>query len=60
MTGFYYCIIQAPPDGPTGGLCPAGGYCPEGAKIPQSCPMGTYRGSEGASSAEDCQACDPG
>ncbi len=55
-----FIISQAPPEGPTGGLCPAGGYCPEGAKTAQSCPVKTYRKSKGASSAEDCQACDPG
>ena len=51
------CLLQAPPEGPTGGECPAGGYCPEGAKTPQSCPVGTFRKSKGASSAADCQPC---
>ena len=60
MQRLFIFVSKAPTDGPTGGPCPAGGYCPEGAKTPQSCPIGTYRKSEGASSPEDCQPCDAG
>ena len=56
------CIIffQAPPEGPTGGLCPKGGYCPQGAKTPEPCPVGKYSGTQGNKEPDDCVTCDPG
>ncbi|EDV25654.1 uncharacterized protein TRIADDRAFT_55968 [Trichoplax adhaerens] len=60
----FYCrekaYTSAPPDGPTGGLCPAGGYCPAGTPVPQNCPVGTYSNSSGSKDPRDCFDCDPG
>ena len=60
----FYCrekaYTSAPPDGPTGGLCPAGGYCPPGTAYPEACDPGMYSASPGAKTKYDCVPCDPG
>lgn len=60
----FYCrekaFTSAPPDGPTGGVCPKGGYCPPGTAFPLSCDPGMYSASPGAKTKYDCVPCDPG
>ena len=60
----FYCrekaYTSAPPDGPTGGLCPAGGYCPRGSATSTPCPVGYYSNFDGADDENDCIPCDPG
>ncbi|XP_063692807.1 zonadhesin-like [Bolinopsis microptera] len=40
--------------------CPPGSYCLAGTTIPTSCPLGTYLGTEGGESVDDCVDCDVG
>ena len=36
-------LLQAPPDGTTGGVCPKGGFCPRGCTYPSPCADGGSR-----------------
>ena len=60
----FYCrekaYTSAPPDGPTGGVCPIGGYCPAASAFPTACVPGKYSASPGAKTQYDCVPCDPG
>ncbi|NWY61568.1 AB24G protein, partial [Chionis minor] len=49
-----------PQDGESGLPCPAGHYCPEGAPLPLQCPPGTWSGSGGSRSLQECQPCPGG
>mmetsp|Transcript_6632 Transcript_6632/g.24821 ORF Transcript_6632/g.24821 Transcript_6632/m.24821 type:complete len:4721 (-) Transcript_6632:61-14223(-) len=60
----FYCIgsafTSAPPDPPTGGLCPRGGFCQFGSSYPSTCEKGTYNNFTGGRSQDDCYACPSG
>ncbi|XP_021231889.1 SCO-spondin-like isoform X4 [Numida meleagris] len=60
----FWCRIGArvrnPQDRESGSPCPPGHYCPEGAPHPIKCPPGTWCGSEGSRSLQDCQPCPGG
>ncbi|NXE08447.1 AB24G protein, partial [Lophotis ruficrista] len=49
-----------PQDGESGLPCPPGHYCPEGTLLPLQCPPGTWSGSEGRRSLQECQPCPGG
>lgn len=40
--------------------CLKGFYCPDGVEKPLPCPKGTFRGSEGGKTLDDCKACPAG
>ncbi|XP_014797053.1 PREDICTED: multiple epidermal growth factor-like domains protein 11 isoform X3 [Calidris pugnax] len=46
--------------GESGLPCPPGHYCPEGALLLLQCPPGTWSGSEGRRSVQECQPCPGG
>ncbi|CAM9824345.1 unnamed protein product [Bubo scandiacus] len=52
--------VRNPQDGESGLPCPPGHYCPEGASLPLQCPPGTWSGSEGSGSLQECQPCPGG
>ncbi|XP_026719422.1 zonadhesin-like [Athene cunicularia] len=52
--------VRNPQDGESGLPCPPGHYCPEGAPLPLQCPPGTWSGSEGSGSLQECQPCPGG
>ncbi|NWZ29694.1 AB24G protein, partial [Asarcornis scutulata] len=49
-----------PQDRESGLPCPPGHYCPEGAPLLLECPPGTWSGSEGSSSLQQCLPCPGG